>query len=158
MGIPVSHSEHRRTTKPSLTSAQAKNMPEGWTNDPSELEGFFSPGSGEADLAQCHGLRDIKLLVMGTRDSGDMQYIIKSGRRYYWGNLMIDYIFEITNPKTFPAILRALATKGDSGLKYRKLQQVETVEMEPREQRVVEEEGPRLFVPYNPNAPSVSDK
>ncbi|KAE8311563.1 hypothetical protein BDV41DRAFT_578456 [Aspergillus transmontanensis] len=136
------------------------DIPEGWTNDPKQLERFFYPGSGEAHLAQCHGLRDIKLLLMGTPESGEMQYIIKSGGRHYWGDLMIDYIFETMRPKTFPAILRVLATKGDSGLKYRKLKQVEAFEMESREQRVVEEEEEEedLFVPYNPDAPSESDK
>ncbi|KAK6819838.1 hypothetical protein RU639_007092 [Aspergillus parasiticus] len=109
-------------------------MPEGWTNDPKQLETFFYP------------------------ESGEMQYIIKSGGRYYWGDLMIDYIFEITKPKTFPAILRALAINGDIGLKYRKLKQVEEFEIESREQRVVEEEEEDLFVPYNPDAPSESDK
>ncbi|KAE8340198.1 hypothetical protein BDV24DRAFT_164647 [Aspergillus arachidicola] len=133
-----------------------EDIPEGWTNDPKQLERFFYPGSGEAHLAQCHGLRDIKLLLMGTPESGEMQYIIKSGGRYYSGDLMIDYIFEITKPKTFPAILRVLVTKGDTGLKYRKPKQVEAFVMEPREQGVVkEEEDPRLFVPY---APSESDK
>ncbi|KAB8223475.1 hypothetical protein BDV33DRAFT_200452 [Aspergillus novoparasiticus] len=137
----------------------AEEMSEEWTNDPKQLERFFYPGSGEAHLAQCHGLRGIEILLMGTPESGETQYMSKSGGRYYWGDLMIDYSFEITKPKTFPAILRALATDGDTGLKYRKLKQVEAFEMEPREQMMVEEEEEEgLFVPYNPDASSESNK
>jgi hypothetical protein len=44
-----------------------------------------------------------------------MGYIITSGGRFYWGDLMIDHIAEITKPRTWPEILRVLTAKGGQG-------------------------------------------
>jgi hypothetical protein len=52
---------------------------------------------------------------MTTPDTGDMGYIITSGGRFYWGDLMIDHIAEITKPRTWPEILRVLTAKGGQG-------------------------------------------
>ncbi|OGM48394.1 hypothetical protein ABOM_003406 [Aspergillus bombycis] len=102
----------------------AEEMPEGWTNDPAMLELYSHPRGSIASIAQWFGLGDIELLMMGTPESGNMQFMIKSGHGYYWGNLMIDDIFEIRKPKTFPEILHALATEGHCGLKYKKVDEI----------------------------------
>ncbi|RHZ55797.1 uncharacterized protein CDV56_100120 [Aspergillus thermomutatus] len=134
----------------------AEGMPPGWTNDPALLEGFFDYDSGEAYLARCHGLNDPKLLLMTTPDTGDMGYIITSGGRFYWGDLMIDHIAEITKPKTWPAILRALATQGEKGLRMKFLRPVKEVEEEPQEEEIMVE-GQGLSVPSRSDVPSTSE-
>ncbi|KAB8257614.1 hypothetical protein BDV32DRAFT_127195 [Aspergillus pseudonomiae] len=102
----------------------AEEMPEGWTNDPAMLRLYSHPEGSINTIAEWHRLGDIELLMMGTQSSGNMQFIIQSGCCYYWGNLMIDDIFEITKPKTFPAILHALSRRGDCGLQCRKVEKI----------------------------------
>ncbi|KAF7168496.1 hypothetical protein CNMCM6106_003663 [Aspergillus hiratsukae] len=135
---------------------QEEEMPTGWTNSPSLLEGFFHYHSAEAYLARCHGLDDGKILLMTTPESGDMGYIFTSGGRFYWSDLMIDHIAEVTKPKTWPAILCALATRGEKGLRMKMLRPVREYEEGPWEEEMVDE-GPDLFIPP-PDAPSTSEK
>lgn len=99
-------------------------MPDGWTNDPKELEGYFSPNSQEVEFARDHGLGDVSLLLVNTRDTGNLGFIITSGGRYYWGDFMIDYLFEITQPKTFSAILCRLAQGGITALGMKRMKQI----------------------------------
>lgn len=69
-----------------------------------------------------------------------MGYIITSGGRFYWGDLMVDHIAEITKPRTWPEILRALATKGERGLRMKVLRPV-VVDEEPWEEEEMRFEG-----------------
>ncbi|KNG91077.1 hypothetical protein ANOM_000743 [Aspergillus nomiae NRRL 13137] len=110
-----------------LKYKKVERIPEGWTNDPIMLERYSHTGSSVSSIAQWYGLENIKVVLMGTRESGDMKFILMSGGRYYRGNLMIDDIFEITKPKTFPAILHALYRRGDWALTYNKVKQVEEI-------------------------------
>ncbi|PLB46180.1 hypothetical protein P170DRAFT_262392 [Aspergillus steynii IBT 23096] len=75
-------------------------VPPGWTNEPARLRGLFYPGSGESQMARSYGLTDFNPLLFNTPDTGEMGYILQSGEEFYWGDLMIDYIFLITKPKT----------------------------------------------------------
>ncbi|KAF7160198.1 hypothetical protein CNMCM5623_005713 [Aspergillus felis] len=134
----------------------AEDIPKGWTNDPALFEGFFFYESAEAHLARCHGINDPKPLLRTTPDTGDMAYIITSGGRFYWGHLMVDCMAEITKPKTWPEILRALATKGEKGLKMKILRPV-LVDEDPRgEKTIVEGQGPS--VPSGSDVPSTLEK
>lgn len=54
-----------------------------------------------------------------------MGFIITSKGRYYIGHLLIDDIFEITNPKKWSTILRVMTEKGDEALRIKKLKHVE---------------------------------
>ncbi|KAF4221535.1 hypothetical protein CNMCM5878_008783 [Aspergillus fumigatiaffinis] len=139
-------------TKEKCIEKAAEAIPEGWTNDPRFFEGFFFYDSAEAHLARCHGMNDPKLLLMTTPDTGDMGYIITSGGRFYWGDLMIDHIAEITKPRTWPEILRTLATQGERGLRMKALRPVVVDE----EEMVVEGQGPS--VPSGSDVPSTSEK
>ncbi|EAW16686.1 uncharacterized protein NFIA_060420 [Aspergillus fischeri NRRL 181] len=80
---------------------------------------------------------------MTSPDTGDMAYIITSGGRFFRGDLMIDHIFEITKSRTWPEILRALATKGERELRMKVLRPV-VVDEEPweEEEMMVEGQGP----------------
>ncbi|GMF76740.1 unnamed protein product [Aspergillus oryzae] len=100
---------------------QAARIPEGWTCDPGYLQRFFRPGTGRRDMAQYYGLTDPTLVLMETPDTGSMGYIIFSGGRYYGGDLMSDYMFEITRPTTFPEILRAIDEQDFRGLRKKKI-------------------------------------
>ncbi|PYI18165.1 hypothetical protein BO99DRAFT_433783 [Aspergillus violaceofuscus CBS 115571] len=130
---------------------QPEPMPEGWTNDPHLLDIYFSPETREAHMARCCGLEDAELVLMGTPESGEMHFIITAGGKFYWGHFMIDYLGEITRPKTFPEILHVLGVKGLKGLRMKYLEPVWTYEEEEEEEE--EEGGPRLFVPVDPDAP-----
>jgi hypothetical protein len=89
---------------------------------------------------------------MTTPDTGDMGYIITSGGRFYWGDLIIDHIAEITKPRTWPEILRTLATQGERGLRMKALRPVVMDE----EEMVVEGQGPSF--PSSSDVPSTSEK
>lgn len=96
---------------------------------------------------------------MTTPETGEMGYIITSGGRFYWGDLMTDYIFEITRPKTWPEILRTIATRGEKGLRMKRLRPVRDVEV--FEEEEMSDEGPALFVPppdVPQDAPSTPEK
>ncbi|GAQ02733.1 hypothetical protein ALT_0054 [Aspergillus lentulus] len=135
----------------------AKDIPKGWTNNPRLFEGFFDYDSAEAHLARRHGINDPKPLLMTSPDTGDMGYIITSGGRFYWGDLMVDHIAEITKPRTWPEILRALATKGERGLRMKVLRPV-VVDEEPweEEEMIVEGQGPSVV--SSSDVPSTSEK
>ncbi|GIK06029.1 hypothetical protein Aspvir_010147 [Aspergillus viridinutans] len=133
-----------------------EDIPKGWTNDPALFEGFFVYDSAEAQRARRHGIKDPKPLLMTTPDTGDMGYIITSEGRFYWGDLMIDHIAEITRPRTWPEILRVLATKGDKGLR-KKLVRPVVVDEEPWEEEMVAE-GQAPSVPSSTDVPSTSEK
>ncbi|GFF55833.1 hypothetical protein IFM51744_08737 [Aspergillus udagawae] len=92
---------------------------------------------------------------MATPDTGDMGYIITSGGRFYWGDLMIGHIAEITKPRTWPEILRVLTTKGAKGLRKKFVQRV-VVDEEPWEEEMSEGQGPS--VPSSTDVPATSEK
>ncbi|PKY00470.1 hypothetical protein P168DRAFT_68433 [Aspergillus campestris IBT 28561] len=99
-------------------------IPDGWSNDPQHLQVYFRPNSQEMEFARDHGLDNVSLLLFNTPDTGSLGFIITSGGRYYWGDLMIDHLFEITQPKTFPAILRRLAQGGMTALRMKRMKQI----------------------------------
>ncbi|KAE8315422.1 hypothetical protein BDV41DRAFT_574796 [Aspergillus transmontanensis] len=105
----------------SNSPSPATRVPEGWTCDPDDLEGFFVPGTAEWEMAQDYGLIDVTLVLMETPESGEMGFIIFSGGRYYWGDLMADSMFQITRPTTLPGIMRALDEKGFRGLRQKEI-------------------------------------
>ncbi|PYH69864.1 uncharacterized protein BO88DRAFT_404216 [Aspergillus vadensis CBS 113365] len=96
-----------------------------WTDDPRAFEGWFLPGTGEWYMARSYGITDPTLVLIGTNNSGEMGYIITANGRYYCGDLLVDYIFEITAPKTWPDILDVMRAKGIMGLKMKELKPVE---------------------------------
>ncbi|GFF25862.1 hypothetical protein IFM61606_09566 [Aspergillus udagawae] len=119
------------------------------------LRRVFDYHSAEAHLARHHGINDPKPLLMTTPDTGDMGYIITSGGRFYWGDLMIDHIAEITKPRTWPEILRVLTTKGAKCLRKKFVQRV-VVDEEPWEEEMSEGQGPS--VPSSTDVPATSEK
>lgn len=76
------------------------------------------------EFARQHGLNEVTLLLFNTPDTGDFGFIIESGGRYYFGDLMIDYLHEITKPKTFLGILRCLDEGGVKALRTSVLKKV----------------------------------
>lgn len=82
------------------------------------------------EFAREHGLKEVTLLLMNTPDSGQLGFIIESEGRYYFGDLMIDYLHEIRKPKTFPEILRCLDEGGVGALRTRVLKKVPVEEGE----------------------------
>ncbi|RDH30322.1 hypothetical protein BDQ94DRAFT_173017 [Aspergillus welwitschiae] len=127
----------------------------GWTDDPRALSHFFYPGSPEWYLARQYGIRDATVVLVGTNQSGEMQYIITANGHYYWGHLMMDEIFEISRPTTWPNIRRVMAEKGVGKVGMKKLNAIEIPE---DEDTLVPDvpEGENLYVPYGQDAPSKS--
>ncbi|PYH71020.1 uncharacterized protein BO88DRAFT_320491, partial [Aspergillus vadensis CBS 113365] len=118
----------------------------GWTDDPRALSKFFYPGSSEWYLARPYRIWDATVVLFGTNQSGEMQYIITANGYYYWGHLMLDEIFEMTRPTTWPGILRIMAEKGVEKVGIKKLKAVEISEDDVLVQHVPE--GEDVFVPY----------
>ncbi|GKZ31632.1 hypothetical protein AbraIFM66950_000299 [Aspergillus brasiliensis] len=128
------------------TTETLPRIPEGWTNRPADLKGWFEPGSGETYLARCHGLKDVSLVLTTTPETGEFRYIITSNKIYYIGNLMDEHIHQIIKPTTWPDILAALSRRGGRALRTKKLGLVDVPEDEqPRDNEVIE--GRKHFVP-----------
>ncbi|PYH77029.1 hypothetical protein BO82DRAFT_436114 [Aspergillus uvarum CBS 121591] len=120
-------------------------MPEGWTNDPNKLKRYFTHNSLEAYQSRCFGIANAEIVLLGTKD---MDYIITSGGRYFWGDLMLeDHLSEIIRPTTFPKILEALAIKGFKGLRMKTLDRVRISEEAPSQVPPEHEKNRVLFVP-----------
>ncbi|RAH71453.1 uncharacterized protein BO66DRAFT_428036 [Aspergillus aculeatinus CBS 121060] len=130
----------------------AEDIPEDWTNDPKLLEFYDDPKCQDADLARCCRIQDPRMVLMGTPESGEMQYIIASKGKYYWGHFELLHLEEITRPKTLSEIVHALRDKGFRGLRMKTLKPVWTPEDE-EDARSATSEGPNLFVPVDPDAP-----
>ncbi|PYH86048.1 hypothetical protein BO82DRAFT_397798 [Aspergillus uvarum CBS 121591] len=132
----------------------AGDIPHGWTNDPSLLDYYGSPRTSDAHMARCCGLQDARMVLMGTPESGDMQYLITSGGKYYWGHFELDHLEEITKPKTLLAIVNVLkSSKGFKGLRRKTLKPVWVPEPE-EDTRPATSGGPSLFTPYDPSTSS----
>ncbi|OJJ75225.1 hypothetical protein ASPBRDRAFT_669219 [Aspergillus brasiliensis CBS 101740] len=128
------------------TTETPPRIPEGWTNRPADLKGWFEPGSGETYLARCHGLKDVSLVLTTTPETGELRYIITSNKVYYIGNLMDEHIHQIIKPTTWPDILATLSRSGGRDLTTKKLELVDVPEDErPRDDEVIE--GRKHFVP-----------
>ncbi|OJJ70080.1 hypothetical protein ASPBRDRAFT_678685 [Aspergillus brasiliensis CBS 101740] len=125
----------------------------GWTDDPRAFEGFFLPGTGEWYQARYYGIADPTLVLIGTNNSGEMGYIITANGRYYWGDFLIEYIFEITAPTTLSDIVGVMADMGIEGLK---MKQLEPNELPDDGNLPVARlfEGDGVFVPVGQDAPA----
>ncbi|GKZ27443.1 hypothetical protein AbraIFM66951_005453 [Aspergillus brasiliensis] len=129
----------------------------GLTDDPRAFEGLFLPGTGEWYQARYYGIADPTLVLVGTNNSGEMGYIITANGRYYWGDFLIEYIFEITAPKTWSDIVGVMAEKGVEGLKMKQLKPNEL----PGDGNLPVArlfEGDGVFVPVGQDAPAKKGK
>ncbi|OJJ70081.1 hypothetical protein ASPBRDRAFT_56806 [Aspergillus brasiliensis CBS 101740] len=157
----------RRTPTPNSQNAADKQWAEehgylnyhevvpGWTDDPRALRHFFRPGTPEWYQARSYGIIDATLVLLGTNNSGEMAFIIKSMGRYYIGDLMIDDIFEISRPKRWPAILRVMEERGAQALGLKTLKHVELPDDEDLPEVEVPE-GENLYVPIGQDATSIA--
>ncbi|PYI23730.1 hypothetical protein BO99DRAFT_398778 [Aspergillus violaceofuscus CBS 115571] len=96
-------------------------MPEGWSSDPKLLKQFINPHNGEWDLAQACGLDNPQIIMRMTPETGEMIYLFKSGDCYYMGDLLADYLRQITRPLTLPEIVRTMVASGERGLKLKRV-------------------------------------
>ncbi|KAK1141258.1 hypothetical protein N8T08_009297 [Aspergillus melleus] len=105
----------------------AEKVPQGWTNDPKELEALFYRGSGERVMARRHGLSDPQIILTNTPDTGEMGFILKDGDEYFWGDLMIDHISKITTPTELSEILEVIAAGGIKALRRKRVKPVRDI-------------------------------
>ncbi|PYH90097.1 hypothetical protein BO71DRAFT_308881, partial [Aspergillus ellipticus CBS 707.79] len=96
-------------------------IPQGWTNDPFFIDDFFKPDSVGSDLAEAHGLDNPQILLVTAPPCGETGFLFSSGKHFIWGDMLGDYIYEVTKPRGLGEILRVMDEVGERGLRVRRV-------------------------------------